>query len=133
MEPAPTSGDTTPSPEPDGDRPAGGPAADSTRTSLDGVHRLAPGALLAGRYRIRELLGVGGMGMVYRAQDERLDLPVAIKVLRPEMAREKRFLERFQKELVLARQVTHRNAVRIHDIGQDGDLLFLTMDLVEGR
>jgi serine/threonine protein kinase len=91
------------------------------------------GSLLGGRYRILELVGVGGMGMVYRAQDEQLGLAVAVKVLRPDLAGDGRWLERFKQELVLARQVSHPNVVRIHDIGSDGDLAFLTMDFVPGR
>ena len=97
------------------------------------MQRLAAGSLLAGRYRILELLGVGGMGMVYRAADERLGLTVAVKVLRPDLGSDRRWLDRFQQELVLARQVSHPNVVRIHDIGNDGDLVFLTMDFVPGR
>jgi tetratricopeptide (TPR) repeat protein/predicted Ser/Thr protein kinase len=95
--------------------------------------RLEAGRLLADRYRIVELVGEGGMGMVYRALDEQLGLTVAVKVLRPELSSDERVVERFRRELVLARQVTHRNAVRIHDIGHDDDLLFLTMDFVEGE
>lgn len=96
------------------------------------LRRLQPDQMLAGRYRIREEVGRGGMGVVYRAQDEQLGISVALKVLRPELAEDPRLVERFRREIVAARQVTHRNAVRIHDIGRDGDLLFLTMDFVEG-
>jgi len=106
--------------------------SDVTRTQAGG-DLLAPGALVAGRYRIEELVGVGGMGMVYRARDERLDLRVALKVLRPELTVRRGAEERFVRELVLARQVSHRNVVRIHDLGEDGGLSFLTMDYVEGR
>jgi serine/threonine protein kinase len=88
---------------------------------------------MAGRYRIEALVGVGGMGMVYRAHDERLDLAVALKVLRPEVAAGDQGERRFVRELVLARQVSHPNVVRIHDLGEDGSLRFLTMDYVEGR
>lgn len=109
------------------------PDRDRTETSAEGAHILADGRLLAGRYRIAELVGVGGMGMVYRARDERLGLDVALKVLRPERVVQQRMMERFQQELILARQVSHRNVVRIHDIGQDADVHFLTMDLVRGR
>src|SRR5687767_7502862 len=94
---------------------------DPTRTAEDSIARLAPGARLAGRYRILEPVGLGGMGMVYKAEDEKLGLPVAIKVLRPDLAQDRRRLERFKQELVLARQVSHPNVVRIHDIGSDGD------------
>ena len=104
-----------------------------TRVEHDPMRRLAPGARVAGRYRIVELCGVGGMGLVYRADDEELSLPVALKVLRPELSADPSLLDRFRRELVLGRQVSHPNVVRIHDIGQDGDLHFLTMDYVEGR
>ena len=96
------------------------------------LRRLQTGQVLAGRYRLEEEVGRGGMGVVYRAQDEQLGICVALKVLRPELADDPRLVERFRREIVAARQVTHRNAVRIHDLGQDGDLLFLTMDFVEG-
>jgi eukaryotic-like serine/threonine-protein kinase len=117
--------------------PAGGstppPPLAPTRTTESAIQRLAAGSLLAGRYRILELVGVGGMGMVYRAEDEQLDLPVAVKVLRPDLAQERQRLERFKQELVLARQVSHPNVVRTHDLGSDGEIVFLTMDFVPGR
>ncbi|HEX7185776.1 MAG TPA: tetratricopeptide repeat protein [Thermoanaerobaculia bacterium] len=94
---------------------------------------LEPGDRLAGRYRIQERIGKGGMGVVYRALDMQLGLCVALKVLRSDFSGDGQLKERFRRELILARQVTHRNAVRIHDIGQDGDLLFLTMDYVAGQ
>jgi tetratricopeptide (TPR) repeat protein/predicted Ser/Thr protein kinase len=106
-----------------------GPSCD-----LDGW--IEPGERLAGRYRIQERIGSGGMGIVYRALDEQLGLCVALKALRPDVTgngANGRLEERLRRELLLARQVSHRNAVRIHDIGQDKGLLFLTMDLVEGR
>ena len=114
------------------------PAADdATRTAIGVARMLAPGTLLAGRYRIDEMVGIGAMGMVYRARDEQLGVDVAVKVLRAERALDQGLLERFHQELILARQVSHRNVVRIHDIGQDSDqdvkLWFLTMDFVAGR
>ncbi|MGH8285001.1 MAG: protein kinase domain-containing protein [Steroidobacteraceae bacterium] len=109
------------------------PDHDATRTSHERYQLLSEGTLIAGRYRVRGLLGVGAMGMVYRVHDERLHMDVALKVLRPELAPDARTLERFEQELILARQVSHRNVVRIHDIGEDGELHFLTMDCVEGR
>jgi eukaryotic-like serine/threonine-protein kinase len=113
--------------------PDAGSGPGVTRTNLGGAGCLAAGSLVAARYRIVALAGVGGMGMVYRAHDEQLDVDVALKVLRPEVAADPGFRERFRKELLLARQVSHRNAVRIHDLGVAGDLLFLTMDYVPGR
>lgn len=99
------------------------PVRDSglTQTSLGVSPVLPAGRLIAGRYRIISLVGAGGMGMVYRAEDERLHVDVALKLLRPDKSPDPRMLERFERELVLARQVTHRNVVRIHDIGRDGD------------
>ncbi len=104
-----------------------------TRTDHGTARRLAAGARLGGRYRIAELLGIGGMGMVYRAEDEQLGLNVAVKVLRTDLGQDGPWLERFKQELLLARQVGHPNVVRIHDIGNDGDLVFLTMDFIAGR
>jgi tetratricopeptide (TPR) repeat protein len=119
---------------PAGPADASPPAADDpTRTAIGAARMLAPGVLLAGRYRIDEMVGIGAMGMVYRARDEQLGVEVAIKVLRAERALDQGLLERFRQELILARQVSHRNVVRIHDIGQDGELWFLTMDFVAGR
>ncbi|HEV3457121.1 MAG TPA: tetratricopeptide repeat protein [Thermoanaerobaculia bacterium] len=111
---------------------AAGPDPQATRTNPAGAGCLEAGSLIAGRYRILSLAGVGGMGMVYRAHDEQLGVDVALKVLRPEVAADPGFRERFRKELLLARQVSHRNAVRIHDLGSAGDLLFLTMDYIPG-
>jgi tetratricopeptide (TPR) repeat protein/TolB-like protein len=73
------------------------------------------------------------MGVVYRAHDEELNLDVALKVLRPDLGTDPEWIDRFRRELVLARQVTHRNVVRIHDIGESNGLRFLTMRYVEGR
>ena len=61
------------------------------------------------------------------------DLDIALKVLRPDLGTDQQWIERFRRELVLARQVTHRNVVRIHDIGESDGLRFLTMRYVEGR
>jgi serine/threonine protein kinase/Tfp pilus assembly protein PilF len=115
-------------------------ASSPTPSDTQRAHRFAPPAgrhlqpdeVIAGRYRLLEPVGRGGMGVVWKAWDQQLGLCVALKVLRPELANDARLNERFRRELVAARQVSHRNAVRIHDIGQDGDLLFLTMDFVDG-
>src|ERR1035441_1800923 len=72
---------------------------------------LQPGAVLAERYQIVKLLGEGGMGAVYRAHDRELDREVALKVIRPELARNAQVLRRFKQELILARQITHRNVI----------------------
>jgi eukaryotic-like serine/threonine-protein kinase len=104
-----------------------------TQTGIDLGRRLAPGTLLAGRYRVESVLGMGGMGVVYKARDQELGVVTAVKVLRPDLGQDPEWVERFRRELVLARQVTHVNVVRIHDIGESDGLRFLTMDYVEGR
>ena len=106
---------------------------DATRTAIGRGRILPDGTRIADRYRIVRLLGVGGMGMVYLAQDEVLDIEVALKILRTDGRDGAERLERFRRELVLARQISHRNVVRIHDIGQDGELYFISMDYVAGR
>jgi tetratricopeptide (TPR) repeat protein/TolB-like protein len=108
------------------------PGASDTETGVDLTRRLAPGTLVGGRYRIQTIVGVGGMGVVYRARDEELGLDIALKVLKPHLGTDQQWIERFRRELVLARQVTHRNVVRIHDIGESDGLRFLTMRYVEG-
>jgi eukaryotic-like serine/threonine-protein kinase len=105
----------------------------ATVTGIGAAHDLAPGTLLAGRFRIDGLIGVGGMGVVYRAHDLDLDVALALKLLRPEFARRPEALERFRRELLLARQVSSPRVVRIHDIGQHQGLTFITMDLVPGE
>lgn len=88
---------------------------------------------LAGRYQILGLLGVGGMGSVYRARDFELDEVVALKMLRAELVGSEAMLGRFRQEVKLARRVTHRNVARTFDIGEHGGEKFLTMEYVEGE
>lgn len=89
-------------------------------------------AVLAGRYELLCLLGVGGMGSVYLARDRALDELVALKILRPDKIKAPGILERFKQEVRLSRRITHRNVARMFDIGEDGGTHFLTMELVEG-
>jgi HAMP domain-containing protein/predicted Ser/Thr protein kinase len=94
---------------------------------------ITPGSVFAGRYAIEELLGRGGMGVVYRARDRQIDELVAIKVLRPELgALDPVLLERFKQELRLARRITHRNVVRTYDLGEAQGTYYITMELVRG-
>jgi TolB-like protein/Flp pilus assembly protein TadD len=109
------------------------PSPRDTATNADLDHRLLPGALVAERYRIGGQIGLGGMGVVYKARDEELGVDVALKVLRPDLGTNPEWIARFRRELVLAREITHKNVVRIHDIGESEGLRFLTMRLVEGR
>jgi serine/threonine-protein kinase len=98
-----------------------------------GAEALRPGVLLDGRYEVKEVLGMGGMGVVYRAFDRELQEPVAIKTLRPEaMSGDTVALERFKQEIRLARKIAHRNVVRTYDLGQVNGMYYLTMEYVEG-
>src|SRR5882672_10283131 len=89
----------------------------------EGSSRFTPGAVLAGRYRLVALLGRGGMGEVYRADDLTLDHPVALKFL-PERAVDPDHLARFHNELRIARQVSHKNVCRLYDLGDADDRRF---------
>ncbi len=94
---------------------------------------LEPGRVLGNRYEILSVLGQGGMGAVYKVRDRAIDAFAALKVIRPEMANQPEVLQRFKQELILARQVTHKNVIRIHDLGEADGVKFITMDFVEGR
>src|SRR6266849_204498 len=95
--------------------------------------QLQPGSMLGDRYEILQLLGQGVMGAVYKARDVELERTVALKVIRPDLARHPEILRRFKQELILARDVTHRNVVRIYDLGQASGVRYITMEYVEGR
>ena len=94
---------------------------------------LDPGRVLGNRYEILSVLGEGGMGAVYKVHDREVGGYAALKVIRPEMANRPEVLQRFKQELILARQVTHKNVIRIHDLGEAEGVKFITMDFVEGR
>lgn len=94
--------------------------------------RLAPGTILAGRYELRQQLGAGGMGVVYRAWDRELNEAVAIKMLKPELLGDPTLLERFKQEIRLARRISHPNVVRTHDLGEADGVYFITMEFIEG-
>jgi len=94
---------------------------------------LQTGDVLAGRYEILQLLGEGGMGSVYKAMDRELDRPVALKLIRPELAANPAILARFKQELLLAHQVTHKNVIRIYDLGDADGVKFISMEFVEGQ
>ena len=96
-----------------------------------------PGQNLGDRYHIVKLLGLGGMGAVYQAWDEELGVVVAVKVIRPAADADPHAAQtlerRFKQELLLARQVTHRNVVRIHDLGEIHGIKYITMPYIQGE
>ena len=106
-------------------------------TEVASTARLQAGSAFGSRYRIMQKLGEGGMGIVYKAWDEELSIPVALKLVRPEAMKDPeaalQMERRFKRELVLARQVTHKHVVRIHDLGELDTFKYFTMPFIEGR
>jgi predicted ATPase len=91
------------------------------------------GWVLAKRFRVVRALGTGGMGSVYEAFDQELGQTIALKLLHPMVSSLDGLKERLRREIVLGRRVSHPNVCRVHDLGADGDLLFLTMELCSGE
>jgi serine/threonine-protein kinase len=89
--------------------------------------------VLAGRYEIHDKVGGGGMAVVYRARDKLLNRMVAIKILRPEFSKDASFVDNFRKESRAAASLTHPNIVSIFDVGKEGNMYYIVMELVEGR
>ncbi|HEX6096422.1 MAG TPA: protein kinase [Thermoanaerobaculia bacterium] len=107
--------------------------AGGTAPGVSGNQDLALGHFFAGRYRIESILGRGGMGVVYRATDTQLDETVAIKTLPGDvMTRSPEDLERFKREIRLARKITHRNVLRTYDYGEAEGVYFISMEYVRG-
>ena len=85
------------------------------------------GSDFGSRYRVEALIGQGGMGRVYKAYDKELNRTVAIKVIRRGVMGEGDALSRFKQELVLASKISHKNILRIHDLGEVEGMKFMTM------
>src|SRR6266404_4052091 len=120
-----------------GDQPAGKTRQRESRSSLsfDSIDdaRFVPGTILAERYRIVGLLGRGGMGEVYRADDLKLGQPVALKFLPEHLLSDSAALARFHREVRVARQVSHKNVCRVYDIGEIDGRHFLSMEFIKGE
>ena len=119
-------------------RPPSSSAKPSSRSSAVAEYllsegRFLPGRLLAGRYRIIALLGKGGMGEVYRADDLTLGQAVAMKFLPDEATSNEGLLERFNNEVRIARRVSHPNVCRVYDVGDVDGQTFFTMEYVDGE
>ena len=104
-----------------------------TKTFVPSFDPFSTGTLFAGRYQIIEELGRGGMGKVYKAFDTKLQEKIAIKIIQPDIASDQKTIARFRNELKLARQITHRNVCRMHDLGEDQGTHFITMEYVAGE
>ncbi|MEQ1573769.1 MAG: protein kinase [Vicinamibacterales bacterium] len=111
-------------------------SAPSAASDSEDTGPLKPGKPFGSRYHIIRLLGLGGMGAVYQAWDTELSVAVAIKVIRPEAMEDPaaalEIERRFKRELLLAREVTHKNVVRIHDLGEIDGIKYITMSYIDG-
>ncbi len=97
-------------------------------TSVD----FLPGQHFGSRYQIVEEIGRGGMGVVYKAIDLEIDRIVALKMIRPELNRDPRMIRQFKQELILAREISHENVIRIHDLGEAEGIKYISMKYIEG-
>jgi len=104
---------------------------------LDGMRLLERddpliGKVVSGRFELREKVGAGGMAAVYRADDLRDEVVVAVKILAPRLAADPAQRVRFLREVEAGRRVRHENVVRVHELGEDGDLVFMVMEFIDG-
>jgi serine/threonine protein kinase/Tfp pilus assembly protein PilF len=102
--------------------------------TFSGAHeKLTPGSTFAGRYRVIEDLGEGGMGKVYKVFDTEINEKVALKLILPEIAADKKTITRFQNELKLTRKISHKNICRMYHLSKEKDTYYLTMEYIEGE
>ena len=104
-----------------------------TETLETPTEELTRGTTFAGRYEIIEELGKGGMGKVYRVEDKKIKEEVALKLIKPEIASDKKTIERFSNELKMARKIAHRNVCRMYDLGEEKETHYITMEYVPGE
>src|SRR5271156_1385357 len=109
------------------------PVGEAVTVVMMDAATLAPGSDFGPRYRIEALLGQGGMGRVYKAYDKDIDRTVAIKVVREGFVGNEDSLKRFKQELNLARKISHKHILRIHDMGSVGETRFISMAYVDGQ
>jgi serine/threonine protein kinase/Tfp pilus assembly protein PilF len=104
-----------------------------TKTLETPVGSLTRGTLFADRYEVIEELGTGGMGSIYRVEDKKIHEDVAIKLIKPEIAADKRTIERFSNELRIARKIRHKNVCQMFDLGEEKGTRYITMEYVPGE
>ena len=104
-----------------------------TETLETPTEKLTRGSVFASRYEIIEELGKGGMGKVYRVEDKKINEEVALKLIKPEIASDKKTIERFSNELKMARKIAHRNVCRMYDLGVEKGTYYITMEYVPGE
>ena len=89
--------------------------------------------ILAGRYELIEKIGEGGMAVVFKSRDRLLNRYVAIKILRPEYTKDESFIDSFRRESQIAANLVHPNIVNVYDVGKEGNIYYIVMELVEGK
>ena len=104
-----------------------------TKTLEIPLNELARGTVFANRYEIIEELGKGGMGNIYRALDQKIKEEVALKLIKPEIAADKKTIERFSNELSIARKIGHRNVCRMYHLSEEQGTHYITMEYVPGE
>jgi serine/threonine-protein kinase len=109
------------------------PDAVHTKTIEVAQEELTTGSTFAGRYKIIEELGKGGMGRVYKVLDSKIDEKIALKLIRPEVSLDKNTITRFSNELKLARKIRHKNICQMFDLGEEKGTHFITMEFVPGE
>ncbi|MDH3213962.1 MAG: protein kinase, partial [Myxococcales bacterium] len=113
--------------------PSQGASRSATGGESGGPARLPPGTVLAGRYRVVTALGKGGMGEVYRADDLKLDVPVALKFLPAALETDGAWRAQLLAEIKVARRITHPNVCRVYDLGEADGVYFLSMEYIDGE
>ena len=104
-----------------------------TKTLQTPIKELDPGSMFAGRYQVIEELGKGGMGRVYKVLDTKVNEKIALKLLNPAIALDDKMIERFKNEMILTRQISHRNVCRMYDLNEAEGTPFITMEYVAGE
>ncbi len=104
-----------------------------TKTAETPTEELTRGSVIADRYEIIEELGKGGMGKVFRVEDKKIKEEVALKLIKPEIAADKKTIERFSNELKFARKIAHRNVCKMYDLGEEEGTYYITMEYVPGE
>ncbi len=107
--------------------------AEFTETLQVPLHQLSTGSSFGGRYQIIEELGKGGMGRVYKVFDRKIKEKIALKLIKPEIAKDRKTIERFSNELKFARKIRHKNICQMFDLSEEQGTHFITMEFVEGQ
>jgi serine/threonine protein kinase len=101
-------------------------------TEINPPLNLMPGTNFSKRYKIIEEIGKGGMGKVYKAWDQELNITVALKIIQPDISHKEEVVKRFKRELLIAREINHDNVIRIHDLGEIDGVKYISMNYIEG-